>query len=84
MFSFPSKENKSENKLCVLRASERNPVFSGDAGCPAESGIAGLERDKIAMKSYRDLEIYTLSYELAIKIHKISLKLAKSVAKQEI
>ena len=54
------------------------------AGCPAESGIAGLERDKIAMKNYRDLEIYTLSYELAIKIHKISLKLAKSVAKQEI
>ena len=40
------------------------------AGCPAESGIAGLERDKIAMKNYRDLEIYTLSYELAIKIHK--------------
>jgi len=27
------------------------------------------------MKSYRDLEIYKLSYDLAIKIHKMSLKL---------
>jgi len=39
--------------------------------------VAGLERDKIAMKSYRDLEIYNLSYELAIKVHKMSLKLPK-------
>ena len=29
------------------------------------------------MASYRDLEIYTLSYDLAIKIHKMSLKLPK-------
>ena len=29
------------------------------------------------MKSYRDLEIYNLSYELAIKTHKMSLKLPK-------
>ena len=29
------------------------------------------------MKSYRDLEIYTLSYDLAVKIHKMSLKLPK-------
>jgi four helix bundle protein len=29
------------------------------------------------MKSYKDLEIYNLSYELAIKIHKISLGLPK-------
>jgi len=45
----------------------------------ASSGfrVAGLERDKIAMKSYRDLEIYNLSYELAIKVHKMSLKLPK-------
>ncbi len=28
-------------------------------------------------KSYRDLEIYQLSYELAMKIHSISLKLPK-------
>ena len=28
-------------------------------------------------KSYRDLEIYKLSYELAMKIHRISLKLPK-------
>ena len=27
------------------------------------------------MKSYRDLEIYKLSYDLAVKIHKASLKL---------
>jgi len=29
------------------------------------------------MKSYKDLEIYTLSYELAIKVHRMSLKLPK-------
>lgn len=29
------------------------------------------------MKSYRDLEIFTLSYKLAIKVHKISLSLPK-------
>ena len=29
------------------------------------------------MASYRDLEIYTLSYDLAIKIHQMSLKLPK-------
>jgi four helix bundle protein len=29
------------------------------------------------MKSYKDLEIYNLSYNLAIKIHKMSLKLPK-------
>ncbi len=29
------------------------------------------------MGSYRDLEIYKLSYDLAIKIHKISLELPK-------
>ena len=29
------------------------------------------------MKNYRDLEIYNLSYELAIKIHKMSLSLPK-------
>jgi len=28
-------------------------------------------------KSYRDLEIYQLSFELAMKLHKISLKLPK-------
>ena len=39
--------------------------------------VSGLERDKIVMKSYRDLEIYNLSYELAIKIHKMSLELPK-------
>ena len=29
------------------------------------------------MKNYKDLEIYTLSYDLAIKIHKMSLSLPK-------
>ena len=29
------------------------------------------------MKSYKDLEIYNLSYNLAIKIHKMSLVLPK-------
>ena len=29
------------------------------------------------MKSYKDLDIYKLSYELAVKIHKMSLKLPK-------
>ncbi len=29
------------------------------------------------MKTYRDLDIYTLSYELAIKIHEMSLELPK-------
>ena len=29
------------------------------------------------MKNYRDLEIYNLSYDLAVKIHKMSLRLPK-------
>ena len=29
------------------------------------------------MKSYKDLEIYRLSYELAIRVHRMSLKLPK-------
>lgn len=29
------------------------------------------------MKSYKDLEIYTLSYEFAVKVHNMSLKLQK-------
>ncbi len=29
------------------------------------------------MKSYKDLEIYRISYELAIRVHKMSLKLPK-------
>jgi hypothetical protein len=29
------------------------------------------------MKNYKDLEIYQLSYDLAIKIHKFSLKLPR-------
>lgn len=29
------------------------------------------------VKSYKDLEIYTLSYDLAVKVHRLSLKLPK-------
>jgi four helix bundle protein len=29
------------------------------------------------MKSYKDLEIYNISYELAVKVHKMSLRLPK-------
>jgi four helix bundle protein len=29
------------------------------------------------MKSYKDLEVYSLSYDLAVKVHKMSLKLPK-------
>jgi hypothetical protein len=30
------------------------------------------------MKNYKDLEIYQLSYDLAVKIHKMSLKVKTS------
>ncbi len=33
--------------------------------------------EKLILKSYKDLEVYKLSYELAVKIHKMSLKLPK-------
>ena len=39
--------------------------------------VAGCELKERMMASYRDLEIYKLSYDLAIKIHKMSLKLPK-------
>jgi len=29
------------------------------------------------MKSYKDLEVYTLAFDLAIKVHEVSLKLPK-------
>lgn len=29
------------------------------------------------MKSYKDLDIYKMAYELAIKVHKMSLTLSK-------
>ena len=35
--------------------------------------VAGWKTEE--MKSYKDLEIYNLSYDLAIKVHKMSLKL---------
>ena len=40
-------------------------------GCGLRNKKGGI------MKSYKDLEIYNLSYDLAIKIHKISLALPK-------
>lgn len=35
------------------------------------------------MKNYRDLEIYQLSYDLAIKVHKLSLELPKHEMDEE-
>ena len=35
------------------------------------------------MKNYKELEIYTLSYDLAIKLHKLSLKLPNFVLFEE-
>ena len=43
------------------------------AGC--ELRVAGQGVDIV--KSYRDLEIYTLSYDLAVRIHRMSLTLPK-------
>jgi four helix bundle protein len=36
-----------------------------------------VEKWRDQMKNYKDLEIYQLSYDLAIKIHKLSLKLPR-------
>lgn len=36
-----------------------------------------MSSDREIMKSYKDLDIYKLSYDLAVKIHKMSLKLPK-------
>lgn len=35
------------------------------------------------MKTYKDLEIYKLSYDLAVKVHKLSLKLPKHETYEE-
>jgi len=40
-------------------------------------GLRVKRQNRESMKSYRDLEIYNLSYGLAIKIHKMSLGLPK-------
>ncbi len=37
----------------------------------------GLRVENEIMKNYKDLEIYNLSYDLGVKIHKMSLKLPK-------
>ena len=37
--------------------------------------VTGRKNDK--MKNYKDLEIYKLSYDLAVKVHKISLDLPR-------
>ena len=44
--------------------------------------VAGSNKENcegylLKAKSYRDLEIYQLSYELAMKIHRMALKLPK-------
>jgi hypothetical protein len=53
---------------------------TGFAGCGllvVGSSKENCEGYLLKAKSYRDLEIYKLSYELAMKIHRISLKLHK-------
>ena len=39
--------------------------------------LAELAYKSVGMKSYKDLEIYQLSYRLAVKIHKMTLALPK-------
>lgn len=41
------------------------------------AGWLRVSDERLILKSYKDLEVYKLSYELAVKIHKISLKLPK-------
>ena len=51
-----------------------------DAGCSLLVAGSSKEIGEVHLlnaKSYRDLEIYQLSYKLAMKIHRISLKLPK-------
>jgi four helix bundle protein len=36
-----------------------------------------LEYKGVLVRSYKDLEIYQLSYKLAVKVHKLTLKLPK-------
>ena len=43
------------------------------AGC----GLRVADECGVIMKSYKDLEIYNISYELAVKIHKMSMRLPK-------
>lgn len=47
------------------------------AGCELRGASCWVRVVEEMMASYRDLEIYKLSYDLAIKIHKMSLKLPK-------
>ena len=35
------------------------------------------DNERLILRSYKDLDIYKLSYELAVKIHRMSLKLPK-------
>jgi four helix bundle protein len=50
---------------CVVQVAVRSYELRG----------SGWEKD--IMKTYKDLEIYKLSYDLAVEIHKMSLKLPK-------
>lgn len=40
-------------------------------------GVIIYSNERLILKSYKDLDIYKISYELAVKIHKMSLKLPK-------
>lgn len=44
--------------------------------------VTGQENN-IIMKSYKDLEIYKLSYDLAVRVHKFSLKLPRFEMNEE-
>ena len=43
----------------------------------ASCGLRVADECGVIMKSYKDLEIYNISYELAVKIHKMSMRLPK-------
>jgi four helix bundle protein len=39
--------------------------------------VTGFKLQVVIMKSYRDLEIYNMAYEFALKIHNLSMSLPK-------
>ena len=43
----------------------------------ASYGLRVSDNERLILKSYKDLDIYKISYDLAVKIHKMSLKLPK-------
>ena len=62
---------------CALRVASYGLRVTGCGLRVASYGLRVINRKGKVMKSYKDLEIYNLSYELAVKIHKMSLELPK-------